>query len=630
MFSQPGQGDGSVATVTRPALDLTPTDQQAAIIDAAQTGTDLVITAGAGTGKTSTLKMLARPNSVYIAYNRAIKDDAAASFPAGVHCTTAHSLAYRAIVASSQGLQDRLRNSGRQPARETARLLGLPLVVSVGQVNLTGINVARLVSDTVARFCRSTSSFPSRHHIPDVPGLDTPAAVEDLAEVVLPAAQRMWDDITSPHGQMRFTHDHYLKMWALTDPRLPYSRIMLDEAQDADPLIASIVQSQPGQKIMVGDSAQAIYGWRGAIDAMETFQGDRYALTQSWRFGTLIAREANRWLAMLDTPLRLTGNPGRDSQLARLGAADAVLCRTNAGALAQVMAAQSAGRPVALVGGGQDILRLAEAARDLQSGRGTSHPEFMAFHSWREVLDYAENDSGGSDLKTLVKLIKAHGTEKIIRAIHSLVDEHTAEIIISTAHKAKGREWARVRIADDFAPPYDKDGQLLTDEVMLTYVAVTRAKEVLDNSALTGIDLPALVATPELPATHMGADPSHGGLTTHKGVKENCAAPDCAPDAPAFVELDHVGAQLYAAHILLGEQIKDLKAKQDRVREQLEARIGDAPEARIAGQPVISWKWSQPGKGFNAKQLAKDHPDIHAKYVTTNKAARPFKLLGQD
>ncbi|MER7807881.1 hypothetical protein [Streptomyces sp900116325] len=36
-------------------------------------------------------------------------------------------------------------------------------------------------------------------------------------------------------------------------------------------------------------------------------------------------------------------------------------------------------------------------------------------------------------------------------------------------------------------------------------------------------------------ATHEGPDPSHGGLTTHRGAREDCSGPDCGPvedDAP--------------------------------------------------------------------------------------------------
>ena len=55
---------------------MTPTEEQQAIIDAYRTGRNLVIEAGAGTGKTTTLKMLGtdKPGrkGIYIAYNKAI------------------------------------------------------------------------------------------------------------------------------------------------------------------------------------------------------------------------------------------------------------------------------------------------------------------------------------------------------------------------------------------------------------------------------------------------------------------------------------------------------------------------------------------------------------------------------
>jgi hypothetical protein len=79
----------------------TPTGEQQAIIDASQSGADLVIEAGAGTGKTSTLRLVAttqpRRRGLYAAYNKAIAADAKRSFPASVMCATAHSLAFRAV-----------------------------------------------------------------------------------------------------------------------------------------------------------------------------------------------------------------------------------------------------------------------------------------------------------------------------------------------------------------------------------------------------------------------------------------------------------------------------------------------------------------------------------------------------
>ena len=79
----------------------TPTGEQQAIIDACQRGGNLVIEAGAGTGKTSTLRLVAatqpRRRGLYVAYNKATATDAKRSFPASVTCATAHSLAFRTV-----------------------------------------------------------------------------------------------------------------------------------------------------------------------------------------------------------------------------------------------------------------------------------------------------------------------------------------------------------------------------------------------------------------------------------------------------------------------------------------------------------------------------------------------------
>lgn len=76
-------------------------------------------------------------------------------------------------------------------------------------------------------------------------------------------------------------------------------------------------------------------------------------------------------------------------------------------------------------------------------------PELAYFNNWRDVQDYSET-SEGSDLKTLVKLVDEHGTETLNQAINSLTTLDKADYIISTAHKAKGLEWSRVQIDNDF------------------------------------------------------------------------------------------------------------------------------------------------------------------------------------
>lgn len=473
----------------------TPTPEQAAIIEAGAAGASLVIEARAGSGKTASLRMLAeaKPSErgLYVAFNRAVADDARASFPRSVHCSTAHALANRAVLTPE--LRARLE-SGRLPARQVAAILRISGPTPVDDKKLSPEQVARLAMATVIRFTRSADREPQPWHVPVKAGLDSDAAKADLRAAVLPLAQRAWQDLTHPGGLLKFEHSHYLKMWQLRYPVLDFGYVMLDEAQDANPVIASVVDNQRNtQKILVGDACQAIYGWNGAVDAMSKFRADRrLALSKSFRFGPAIAGEANKWLRVLDSWPPVTGFERVTSAVAPLAAPDAVLCRTNAQAVAEVMEAAADGRRAALVGGGEDVRRLAEAAIRLKAGMGCDHPELFAFQTWQEVQDYATNDPGGSDLKVFVDLIDEHGPNKVIGIVDNLVSEQHADVIVSTAHKAKGREWDKVRIAPDFREPKKtEDGQLGEigrESAMLAYVAVTRAKLTLDRGGLAWVD----------------------------------------------------------------------------------------------------------------------------------------------
>lgn len=486
---------GARKTMNRPD----PTPEQQEIVSAFRERKNLVIEAGAGTGKTSTLKMAAGADpgrrGVYVAYNRAIANDAKASFPASVKCSTAHSLAFG---TAGRQFQHRL-NGPRVPARDVARILGISGPSRIGDTHiapLAPVQVARLVSETVARFCRSADAEPSPWHAPRKPGLDDPATYRELGALVTPLARKAWADITSHDGQLKFEHDHYLKIWQLSGPVLNADYLLLDEAQDANPVILDVVTRQKdAQLVAVGDRSQAIYGWRGAIDAMDQFPAqERLSLSQSFRFGPAIAHEANKWLTVLDAVLRLRGYDRISSMTAALATPDAVLCRTNAEAMAQAMTAMKDGHDTAIVGGGREIRALAEAAVTLKAGMGTHHPELFAFRTWGEVQDHAENDPAGSDLRVLVKLIDDHGPDVIMQMVDQLTDERRAEVVVSTAHKAKGREWDSVKIATDFREPKrdpecpERDPEIPAAEAMLAYVAVTRAKLTLDRTGLTWVD----------------------------------------------------------------------------------------------------------------------------------------------
>lgn len=469
-----------------------PTDEQDAIIVAFAEGEDLVVEAGAGTGKTSTLDFLGRDDQstrcLYVAYNKAIATDAEARFSTNVKCSTAHSLAYRAV---GHRYRDRL-NGKRMPAREVARILDCKECRIKRSDNkaivFNATRIARLTMAAIGRFCRTAKPDIAPWMIGAPDGIEDDVEKATLREHILPYVRKAWEDLVDPEGALPFTHDCYLKLWALSKPRLACDVLFLDEAQDADPLIADVVMRQAHvQRVMVGDRCQAIYGWRGATDAMSGFEGTRLLLSQSFRFGPAIAAEANKWLDLLGADLRLRGFEKVRSSVEKVANPDAILCRTNAGAVSSIMLALDQGKRAALVGGGGQIRGLAEAAIQLQAGAGTSHPELMAFTTWDEVREYSESDASGADLKVFVNLIDKHGADAVLRTVERLVSENRADVVVSTAHKSKGREWSSVRIHGDFFEPAEGDDPP-REESMLAYVAVTRAKLALDRFGLDWID----------------------------------------------------------------------------------------------------------------------------------------------
>ncbi|MEU9535836.1 UvrD-helicase domain-containing protein [Streptomyces sp. NPDC048213] len=482
---------------TRPA----PTDEQELGILTMQAGECFAIQAGAGTGKTTTLGMLAessrkRRRGMFLAFNRPVVEDAARKFPSYVECRTGHSVAIRAVGAQ---YGQRL-GQPREPSWKVGARLGISpkTWIRLGNRLLTHKTISYVTLQTLARFCHSAEEEIEARHVPRLRGLADEHR-PDLARIVLPYAQRAWKDVQDPEGTLvRFDPNHALKIWALTSPRIRTDFILLDEAQDTNPVMEQVFNAQRAhaQLIMVGDSAQAIYGWRGARDVMTDFEGRQLTLSQSFRFGPALATEANRWLSIVESPLRLRGTPTIDTRVGPLEDVDAVLCRTNGGAIAEIFRLLEEKRRVALVGGQKTLAELAKAAGDLKAGRRATHPDLVLFQSWGELVEYAEEDPDGADLLPLVEIIEDHGVAQVLDAMSRLHVESEAEVTISTAHRAKGREWDRVRIAADFREPASKErdlegnklpGTVNLDEARLAYVAVTRARQHLDMGGLSWI-----------------------------------------------------------------------------------------------------------------------------------------------
>lgn len=484
--------------------DFTPTAEQQAAVDLARSGKTFVVDACAGSGKTSTAKSMCDVlggRVLYLVFNTAAKNEALKKFPKSVQVRTTMSLAWRAYA---DNYADRMSpQAPRVPARETAKLAGISHPVELGEdILIPPVMLARMATETIDRFCFSADEAITDKH---VPGTSMPVNLEQiqadhLRSEVAVAARKIWRQALSPTSKHRFTMSYAFKLLVSSAPQLGFDTIILDEAQDSNPATEMLVKTQNCQNIVVGDPGQQIYGWRGAVDIMSNFDGPRLPLSKSFRFGPAIAEEAEKWLEHTGTGIHITGNEKLFSRvgIGQLYSPKAVLCRTNGGVMKECLDFLDDGKRVAVAGGVQALKSLAYAAGDLKKGKQPSHPELAAFTTWDELVEYTE-EPGGGDLKVFVQLINQYGVPGILDACNALVDERRGrpDVVVSTAHKAKGLEWESVRIAEDFKEPKEEEdhrtgemvpGKIGTSEAMLHYVAITRAQQHLDRDGLAWID----------------------------------------------------------------------------------------------------------------------------------------------
>ncbi|PIE47224.1 MAG: DNA helicase [Gammaproteobacteria bacterium] len=472
-----------------PAYMADPTDEQINALNMALDGQSFKVVAYAGAGKTTTLNLIGERlggRGLYLAFNKAIANEAQQKFPNHVECRTFHSLAYRHVPREVTAKLSLPRFS---PARIGSDL-GLQKIQIHRQiegkntpVTFTPARLARFVSDAVSNFCATHASYPAPRHL-QFPKWVCDDDAETLRDMLYPAVEQRWLQSIDARHPAGIGHDIYLKLWALSKPIIPADFILFDEAQDADPLMMGILTQQQSQVIYVGDAHQQIYEWRGAVNAMKRLPLPQTLLTQSFRFGDSIADVANVFLKALQEDVPLRGNPNKKSTTAKSlvnGKKDAILCRTNASAMLQLLNGLKRGHKIALQADTDRMLKFCQSAENLKNGKPAfSVPELAYFYNWSEVQEYAET-SEGNDIKTLVKLVDEHGSNTIKQAVNSLSDMHNADYVISTAHKAKGLEWSRVQLDDDFYYDVSKHSvKISPEELRLLYVACTRAQQNLD------------------------------------------------------------------------------------------------------------------------------------------------------
>ena len=444
------------------------------------TAPELVVNAYAGTGKTTTLRAYAaaRPQQcmLYLAFNKVTASEAAASFPPNVTCRTVHSLAYTAVGHRYRHKLGPLRASD---------IMRLYQGVTAA--------MAELLVQTLESFMVSADASIEIDHVP------AELALSDRQQFA-GAARRLWNDMLDEDKGTPLPHDGYLKVYQLGRPVLwrRYDVILLDEAQDTNPVTADIVLGQRCARVLVGDRHQSIYGFRGSVNAMAMLpRAESHYLTRSMRFGEPVAHAATLLLqAMKGETHAITGMGRMSATPGKVDRAQpyAIISRSNASVFAQAVQAIDQ-RRVHFVGGVQNYLlgKLTDVHR-LWSGR----PDLVQDAFYRDfdnidMLALYGRETGDKEILSLVSVVREYRTAlpDLIATVTSAACENPADadILLMTAHRSKGLEFDQVLLDDDFHDLVDKQGKpnqgaldalAFEQEINLLYVAMTRARRALE------------------------------------------------------------------------------------------------------------------------------------------------------
>ncbi len=459
------------------------TEEQCDTVDCMESKKDTKVQAPAGSGKTFTLEAAAHymdpRKGFYIAFNKAIADSAKQKFSNNVDCRTGHSIAFGQV---GWDYKDRI-------SKLTGTLIAKQMHIGVTEMYNTPSAKGYIILDTIRKFCFSTDREIEEKHVPVIKGPYSPEIMPALRADIVPWAKNVWADMIDKKGKLPITHDTYVKIWALSNPTIKKDFILFDEAQDANPVMLGVITSQDhAQKIFVGDKFQQIYGWRGAINAMDRIDTEHSTyITQSFRFGQAIADMANNILHSYmpedKAPPLIKGLKTKEGSvsLETVENPDVIICRTNAGVISNVFKYLENDTKVYVQGGVNQMIMMLRGARDLQNGKRTYAPDLALFNTWEEVIECSETESG-MELRSFVKMIKEHGIEKLMEALQLTAPyADSADLTLTTAHKAKGLEWETVKLYSDFIAP-SEDKPLEQSEINLLYVAATRALSTLDIS----------------------------------------------------------------------------------------------------------------------------------------------------
>ena len=475
---------------------IVPTEEQQKIILAADIHNTIKINAFAGTGKTLTLQMLTKFYSdksfLYLAYNKAIQLESKEKFDKNVEVQTIHAMAYKYVANySTLNLKNIINYSPK----------------SISDLFDVNYKMAKEILFAFNTYCQSEFVEITNLEQSSVEkkSLMINSSLNGYIEIMINKIENQEIDVSFNYILKKF---HLLLESGLKISF--FNTIMLDEAQDCNAVILSIVKLlESKHKIIVGDKHQQIYGFNGSVNAMNELDGIDFYLTKTFRLPSDITIYANHVLEHFKhEKIKIKSDKSQydfTDIYNDLTKNIAYICRGNSSLLLRMKNLSIENKKYKTVRHPKEIfLLLKDIAHFFNDNK-----EQISFQN--SFLKYIKDDdafidyfvkTNDSQLEMYFRIYKSIFSESLEEieilekeAISYFISTDNIRNVLTTAHSAKGLEFDAVIIEDDFwefssiicdlgyctyqkfideskNTVYDK----LIEEFNIFYVAITRAK----------------------------------------------------------------------------------------------------------------------------------------------------------
>tara|TARA_R110001599_G_scaffold7745_2_gene37358 strand:+ start:333 stop:1769 length:1437 start_codon:yes stop_codon:yes gene_type:complete len=465
---------------------ITGTKQQEEIWNELENGTDdVIVNAGAGTGKTFTIvegsKRTNGTNMAFLCFNKSIQTELAERLPDNVVAKTFHALGFAAL--RSAGIKTRVNNYKVKN-----------IIDDILGKDFNAFPLVKLISLVKGSLIDGTDQ-KSIFQLIDKYNINFESDREE--EMAISAIPTILEVCRKDVSLIDFDD----MIWIPIVNQLPlpvFDVLFVDEAQDFNEMQRELIFRciGNGRVVIVGDKNQAIYGFRGAdSNSISIFQNEltkrgrkikEFSLSLTWRCPKSVVKEANRFVSEFDC--KEDAEEGRvivDSPF-NPSEGDMVLCRYNAPLVSAFYELIMQGKSAYVLG--RDMTKgLVNAVNKITKNGNMGSDEFLQlldqdFHYNYNRLIKLEKTNQAHALEDKFECIRIFATKAttvtgILAEIKRVFNgNEKGEIMLSTVHKAKGLEADNVYILATERMPHPKASDM-REELNICYVAITRAKK---------------------------------------------------------------------------------------------------------------------------------------------------------